>query len=54
MTENQTRASSLTRTTNETDISLSFSIEGMGKADLQKDVPFFNHMLDLFTKHGPV
>ncbi|MDR5583959.1 imidazoleglycerol-phosphate dehydratase HisB [Paenibacillus larvae] len=52
MTENQTRASSLTRTTNETDISLSFSIEGMGKADLQKDVPFFNHMLDLFTKHG--
>ncbi|MEV2305972.1 imidazoleglycerol-phosphate dehydratase HisB [Paenibacillus larvae] len=52
MTENQTRASSLTRTTNETDISLSFSIEGMGKADLQTDVPFFNHMLDLFTKHG--
>jgi imidazoleglycerol-phosphate dehydratase len=52
MTENQTRASSLTRTTNETDISLSFSIDGMGKADLQTDVPFFNHMLDLFTKHG--
>jgi len=52
MTENQTRASSLTRTTSETDISLSFSIDGMGKADLQTDVPFFNHMLDLFTKHG--
>lgn len=52
MTGQLTRTSRLTRTTNETDISLSFSIDGRGDSNLQTDVPFFNHMLDLFTKHG--
>ncbi|MFN2744400.1 MULTISPECIES: imidazoleglycerol-phosphate dehydratase HisB [Bacillus] len=40
------------RKTNETDIKLSFNIDGEGKADIQTDVPFMTHMLDLFTKHG--
>ncbi|QIW81525.1 imidazoleglycerol-phosphate dehydratase HisB [Bacillus tequilensis] len=40
------------RKTNETDIELAFAIDGEGKADIQTDVPFMTHMLDLFTKHG--
>ncbi|AVI42453.1 imidazoleglycerol-phosphate dehydratase HisB [Bacillus pumilus] len=40
------------RQTNETNISLSLEIDGEGKADIQTDVPFMTHMLDLFTKHG--
>ncbi|MDA7025564.1 imidazoleglycerol-phosphate dehydratase HisB [Bacillus sp. CLL-7-23] len=40
------------RKTNETDITLSFIIDGQGQADIQTDVPFMTHMLDLFTKHG--
>ena len=38
--------------TNETNISLALEIDGEGKADIQTDVPFMTHMLDLFTKHG--
>ncbi|KAA6475027.1 imidazoleglycerol-phosphate dehydratase HisB [Bacillus swezeyi] len=40
------------RKTNETDIKLFINIDGEGKADIQTDVPFMTHMLDLFTKHG--
>lgn len=46
------RQSSVSRTTNETDIKLSFVVDGHGEAKLETDVPFLNHMLDLFTKHG--
>ena len=46
------RVSELKRHTNETKIDLAFSIDGEGKADIQTGVPFMDHMLDLFTKHG--
>lgn len=46
------RQASKTRKTNETNIDLTFSIDGEGKADLTTDVPFMTHMLDLFTRHG--
>jgi imidazoleglycerol-phosphate dehydratase len=46
------RQASIERKTNETDIKLSFAIDGEGKTELQTDVPFLDHMLDLFTKHG--
>ena len=39
-------------TTNETDIQLAFNVDGTGISTLETDVPFLNHMLDLFTKHG--
>lgn len=48
----QIRQAGLSRTTNETDIKLSFAVDGSGQSDLTTDVPFLNHMLDLFTKHG--
>ncbi|UOR11718.1 imidazoleglycerol-phosphate dehydratase HisB [Halobacillus amylolyticus] len=50
MTKN--RKSVITRTTRETDINLEFVIDGEGKADLDVQVPFMAHMLELFTKHG--
>jgi len=46
------RTASIARKTNETDIALSFDVDGTGVSELQTDVPFLNHMLDLFTKHG--
>lgn len=47
-----TRTASIKRDTKETQISLSFSIDGTGQSSLKTDVPFMDHMLDLFTKHG--
>ncbi|WP_055105476.1 imidazoleglycerol-phosphate dehydratase HisB [Paenibacillus ihumii] len=50
--ETRVRSASVSRRTNETDIKLSFSVDGSGQSNLQTDVPFLDHMLDLFTKHG--
>lgn len=46
------RTSTISRKTSETQIKLSFNIDGEGKAAMDTPVPFMNHMLDLFTKHG--
>lgn len=46
------RTGSITRRTNETEIELEFTIDGTGNAQIDTGVPFFDHMLDLFTKHG--
>lgn len=48
----QERFGQVTRKTSETDIQLSFKVDGSGQSDIETDVPFLNHMLDLFTKHG--
>lgn len=46
------RFAEISRKTNETDIQLAFDIDGEGRADLDTNVPFLTHMLDLFTKHS--
>ncbi|MFT8321560.1 MAG: imidazoleglycerol-phosphate dehydratase HisB [Bacillus sp. (in: firmicutes)] len=46
------RSAAISRKTGETNIQLSFNIDGEGIADIDTSVPFMNHMLDLFTKHG--
>lgn len=48
----RTREASIARKTNETDISLAFAVDGTGISEIDTGVPFLNHMLDLFTKHG--
>jgi imidazoleglycerol-phosphate dehydratase len=48
----QGRQASVSRKTNETDISLSLNVDGSGEVVIETDVPFLNHMLDLFAKHG--
>jgi imidazoleglycerol-phosphate dehydratase len=40
------------RKTAETDIQIELNIDGSGKAEIDTGVPFFDHMLTLFTKHG--
>jgi len=52
MTDSVKRAAEIARKTNETDIKLSFALDGTGQTSIETDVPFLNHMLDLFTKHG--
>ncbi len=46
------RISKLTRKTKETDIAISFSIDGSGKSQINTGIGFFNHMLDGFARHG--
>jgi len=52
MSESQVRSASVERKTNETDIRLGFTVDGSGRTRLETDVPFLNHMLDLFARHG--
>jgi imidazoleglycerol-phosphate dehydratase/histidinol-phosphatase len=46
------RSSSVNRTTNETEISISLDLNGNGKADNETGIPFFDHMLDQLARHG--
>ena len=46
------RNSSIKRTTKETDISVTFEIDGSGKSSVNTGIPFMDHMLTLFAKHG--
>jgi len=40
------------RKTAETNISLTLAIDGRGRSQIETGVPFFDHMLTLFAKHG--
>ena len=46
------RKASHRRTTKETDIVIALTIEGSGKGDIKTPIPFLNHLLDNFTRHG--
>jgi len=48
----QKRTSTIKRKTGETNISLSLNIDGKGKSAIKTGIPFFDHMLTLFAKHG--
>ena len=48
----QARIAKLSRKTAETDIVLSLEIDGTGVSKIDTGVPFFDHMLTLFAKHG--
>lgn len=47
-----TRSATMERITTETKIQLSLGIDGTGKADICTSVPFLDHMLTLFARHG--
>jgi imidazoleglycerol-phosphate dehydratase len=46
------RRASLQRDTKETEIGGTLRIEGRGRYDISTGIRFFDHMLELFTKHG--
>ncbi|AYC28452.1 imidazoleglycerol-phosphate dehydratase HisB [Paenisporosarcina cavernae] len=46
------REGTIKRITNETQIELTLNVDGSGTSKLETGVPFLNHMLDLFAKHG--
>jgi len=46
------RKSAIETITRETQIKLTLEIDGRGEAKVCTSVPFLDHMLDLFTRHG--
>lgn len=46
------RTAHLTRTTSESDITLTLDLDGTGASEIATGVPFFDHMLTAFAKHS--
>lgn len=46
------RTARIERNTSETRISASIDLDGTGTASVSTGIPFFDHMLDLFARHG--
>ncbi len=46
------RAATIERATRETDITISIDLDGGGATTVATGVPFFDHMLDAFGRHG--
>ena len=46
------RTSHIRRNTKETQIDLHLNLDGRGEAEISTGIPFFDHMLDLVTRHG--
>jgi imidazoleglycerol-phosphate dehydratase len=48
----KSRQARIRRETKETKIALELTIDGKGKSSIKTGIPFFDHMLTLFAKHG--
>jgi imidazoleglycerol-phosphate dehydratase len=46
------RTAKTERRTKETEISIALNVDGNGRAEIGTGIPFFDHMLDIFTRHG--
>ncbi len=46
------RTAKITRNTKETKINVKLDVDGTGKYRISTGLPFFDHMLELFAKHG--
>ncbi len=48
----ETRTATITRNTTETQIALTLTVDGQGTYTVSTGIRFFDHMLELFTRHG--
>ena len=46
------RRATVARKTKETDIELTLVVDGRGRYEVETGIPFLNHMLEIFTRHG--
>ena len=46
------REASVSRKTRETEITVDLRLDGSGEAQIETGMPFFDHLLDSFTRHG--
>ncbi|MBP5532180.1 MAG: imidazoleglycerol-phosphate dehydratase HisB [Lentisphaeria bacterium] len=46
------RRAEVTRKTGETEITVKLNLDGSGKGDIATGIPFMDHMLTLFSRHG--
>ena len=46
------RKAKVERKTRETDVAVELAIDGSGKSSISTSVPFLDHMLELFARHG--
>ena len=46
------RQATVERRTRETDISVELRLDGSGEAQVETGIPFFDHLLDSFARHG--
>jgi len=52
MADKQERQAEITRKTKETSIEFKINLDGTGQSDIATGIPFLDHMLELFAKHG--
>ncbi len=46
------REATVSRKTRETEITVELRLDGTGEAQIETGMPFFDHLLDSFTRHG--
>jgi imidazoleglycerol-phosphate dehydratase len=46
------RTGSAVRRTRETDVQVEIALDGRGEANVETGIPFFDHLLDSFARHG--
>jgi len=46
------RSAKTERKTKETEITIELDLDGSGMAEIETGIPFFNHMLEIFARHG--
>jgi imidazoleglycerol-phosphate dehydratase len=51
-TQTQARTGQIHRQTKETEVRVSLNLDGSGQGRISTGVPFLDHMLDLFARHG--